>query len=71
MKAFTQFLTFKMPYKQEQIPNLRNPAMREQGALNGKGFKKRYATNSSTASSTKEVENRCEATHRFASLQKN
>lgn len=48
--------------------NLKNPVIREEGALNGKGFKKMYATNSSIASSTKQAENRCDATHRFASL---
>jgi len=42
--------------------------IREQGTSNGKGLRKRYATNSSTASSTKQAENRCEAAHRFASL---
>lgn len=48
--------------------NLKNPVIREHGALNGKGFKNIYATNSSIASSTKQAENRCEAAHRFASL---
>lgn len=48
--------------------NLKNPVIREHGALNGKGFKNIYATNSSTASSSKQAENRCEAAHRFASL---
>jgi len=44
--------------------------IREQGALNGKGLRKRYATKSSMASSTKQAENRCEAAQRFASLDK-
>lgn len=48
--------------------NLKNPVTREHGTLNGKGFKNRYETNSSTASSTKQAENKCEAAHLFATL---
>lgn len=59
-----------MPHKMSEDFNLKNPVMREQGAVNGKGFTKRCATNNSTASSTKQAENRWEVTHRFASLDK-
>lgn len=48
---------------------LKNPVTREQGAWNGNGFRKRYATTNSIASAVKKEENRCEETHRFASLQ--
>lgn len=50
------------------VAHLKNPVIREQGVSNGKGLRKRYATKSSTTSSIKQAENRCEAAHRFASL---
>ena len=49
--------------------NLINPEIREQGAENGKDFWKIYATTSSIASSVKEAEKRCAATHHFANLE--
>lgn len=36
--------------------------------VKGKGFTKRYATNNSTASPTRNDEKRCDEIHRFASL---
>lgn len=47
---------------------LRNPAIREEGAWNGNGFKNRYATTNSTASSEINEENRWAEIHLFASL---
>ena len=54
--------------RQQRQAYLKNPVIREQGAWNGNGFKKRYATTNSIASSARNDENRCEETQRFASL---
>lgn len=48
--------------------HLKKPVIRESGAWKGRGFKKIDATNSSTASSTKHAEKKCEAIHRLANL---
>ena len=51
------------------ISYLKKPVIRDKGVPNGAGFRKRYATNNSTASSWRTSENICDAIQRFASLQ--